>query len=132
MAKVQSAAGPSLRYVVQLLLYARGYRNLGFPVERVALVALPRTAPTLDQAYVWERPCTPDDDLIVSAVMSLTEYRAHLAREVLGVSLDIEDVPRTPSDDCAFCTQFRPEAAREILETGRQNGPGCPRHSLPY
>ena len=54
MDKVKSPAGPPRKYQVQLLLYARGFRNYGAQVKRIALVALPRTAATLDAMYVWE------------------------------------------------------------------------------
>jgi hypothetical protein len=48
MAKVRSSEGPPRHYVVQMLLYAEGYRRLGLPVRRVALLAYPRTAASLD------------------------------------------------------------------------------------
>ena len=82
MSKVRSAAGPPRRYIVQLLLYGAGYRNLGLPVRRVALAAYPRTAATLDGLYVWERPASPDDDQLLGEVIEQTEIRTRLAAEI--------------------------------------------------
>jgi hypothetical protein len=129
IAKISSANGPPRRYVVQLLLYAKGYQNLGLPVNRVVLAALPRTAPSLSQMYVWEHWLTPADDILISQVLSQTQIRYQVAREVMAGGIPIESVPITPTaDNCQFCPFYRPQVAREIRE-GRQQGPGCPGHS---
>jgi hypothetical protein len=105
--------GPGRRYFVQLLLYALGFRNAGLPVERVALVCLPRTEPTLDGIYVWEHWLTPADDVLLAEVFAQTEYRWRLAQGVLSRQLRIEDVERMPSsDNCRFCFHYRPDSAR--------------------
>jgi hypothetical protein len=122
MAKIQSAEGPPLHYVVQLLLYARGYRNLGLPVRRVILAAWPRTSPTLDSMYCWERVYTPADDELITEVLARTELRRQVASAVMAGRIPIEAVPRKPGDDCFFCPWFRPQSARD-------GGPGCPGHS---
>jgi hypothetical protein len=120
MAKVRSADGPPRHYVVQLLLYGRGFRLLGLPVRRVALIAWPRTAATLDGLYVWERPYTPADDELLAEVFEQTETRAAVAVEVRAGRLDLMQVPATPSnDDCFFCPYYRPQSARD-------GGSGCP------
>lgn len=125
MAKVQSAAGPPWHYIVQLILYAQGYRNLGFRVDRVVLAAWPRTAPTLDSMYCWERPYEPArDDEVIRQVLARTALRRQVADQVLAGRMPIEAVPRKPSDDCFFCPWYRPQSALD-------NGPGCPGHSLP-
>jgi DNA primase len=104
MAKVRRPEGPPARYVVQLLLYALGYRNLGLPVERVMLAALPRTEPSLDAMYVWEHKCEAVDDVIIEAVLGKTALRRQIAGEVLARRIPITAVPITPSDDgCYFC-----------------------------
>lgn len=126
MKKIRSPAGPPRNYVVQLLLYAMGYRNMGLPVDRVVLAALPRTAPSLSQMYIWDHPHTQDDDLLISQVLAETEFRTAIARRVMAGEVDIRDVPITPGDDiCYFCPFYRPESARD-------GGPGCAGHSLPY
>lgn len=120
MVKVRSAAGPSRRYVVQLLLYGLGYRNLGLPVQRVALAAYPRTGSTLDGLYVWERTAGPQDDLLIQEVLRQTEIRKQLAEQVRSGRMDISQIPITPdSDECFFCNFYRPQAAHD-------GGPGCP------
>jgi hypothetical protein len=125
MAKVRRPEGPPARYVVQLLLYALGYRNLGLPVERVMLAALPRTEPSLDAMYVWEHKCEAVDDVIIEAVLGKTAIRRQIAGEVLARRIPITAVPITPSDDgCYFCPFYRPQSARD-------GGPGCPGHSSP-
>ena len=122
-----SAEGPPRRYVVQLLLYAMGVRLAGYPVDRVVLAALPRTSPTLAGMYVWERVHTPEDDVLVSQVLAETELRWRMAQGVLSRQIDISEIPVTPVD-CQWCSQYRPEVAREIRE-GREPGPGCPGNS---
>jgi hypothetical protein len=120
MAKVRSATGPSIKYQIQLLLYGKGYRNLGLPVTRVALAAYPRTAATLDGLYVWERATGPQDDALIEEVFALTDRRKNLAEELIKGSLTFADIPITADDDeCFFCPFYRPQSKRD-------NGPGCP------
>jgi hypothetical protein len=120
MAKVRSADGPPRKYVVQLLLYGLGYRNLGLPVRRVALAAYPRTSHTLDGLYVWEREAGPDDDALIQEVFNQTAVRKQLADEVKAGRMQFRDIPMNPdSDECFFCDFYRPQAAKD-------GGPGCP------
>lgn len=121
-AKVRSPSGPPRNYVVQLLLYARGYRRLGLPVDRVALVSFPRTGSSLDALYVWERAYSPDDDhLIDDVVVPELEYRKRWAVAVATGRASINDVPAVP-DSCQWCFLYRPQAARD-------GGAGCPGHA---
>jgi hypothetical protein len=124
MAKVMSPQGPPWYYVVQMLLYKRGYELLGLPVRRVVLAAWPRTSPTLDDLYCWERPASPADDEILQQVFAVTAARQQVAGMVLSGQIPIEQVRRTPSDDCFFCPVYRPQSALD-------GGPGCPGHSAP-
>jgi hypothetical protein len=120
MAKVQSAAGPSLKYVVQLVLYGKGYRVLGLPVTRVVLAAYPRTAATLDGLYVWERATGPEDDLLIEEIFRLTARRKQAAERVVNGLTSITDIPTAPDDDeCFFCPFYRPQSKHD-------GGPGCP------
>lgn len=120
MAKVRAAGGPPIKYQVQLLLYGKGYRNLGLPVRRVALAAYPRTAGTLDGLYVWERETQPGDDELIAELFKLTAERARLAELVRTGQKRLDQVPATPShDECYFCPLYRPQSARD-------GGPGCP------
>jgi hypothetical protein len=123
MAKVRSQEGPPRHYVVQLLLYAQGYRNLGLPVRRVALLAYPRTAASLDGLYVWERPHTPEDDELIAEVKERLEYRKRWAAAVLTGAATLKDVPMDTRDECQFCPIYRPQSAHD-------GGTGCPGHAL--
>ena len=120
MSKVMSPDGPPRKYVVQLLLYGRGYKNLGLPVQRVVLAAYPRTSHTLDGLYVWERPSSPEDDVLIEEVFRQTEIRRALAAQVRSGQLHLNQIPKKPDDyECAFCPFWRPQARYD-------NGPGCP------
>jgi len=119
-AKVRAPSGPAVHYLVQILLYGRGYRRLGLPVDRVALAVWPRTGSSLDGLYVWERPYTAEDDRIVDEVLVRTRLRAAVAEQVRGGVLSITQVPARPDPDtCYFCPLYRPQSARD-------GGPGCP------
>jgi hypothetical protein len=119
MAKILSPKGPPIRYQIQLLLYGKGYRLLGLPVQRVAIAAYPRTSHTLDGLYVWERAARDDDDQLLDEVFRLTALRKSMAIEVMN-GRPLITVPATPSDDeCYFCPFYRPQSAHD-------NGPGCP------
>lgn len=119
LAKIRRAEGPPRKYVVQLLLYGKGYRALGLPVRRVALAAYPRTAASLAGIYVWERPYTPADDALIGEVFMQTSLRKRIATEVRAGRMALMQVPAAPdSDECFFCPFYRPEAT--------DGGPGCP------
>jgi len=120
LSHIRSLNGPPRRYIVQLLLYGLGYRRLGLPVKRVVLIALPRTAGTLDGMYVWERQHSPADDDLLQEVFADTERRKILATAVLAGQLTLNDIPIVPDDrECYFCPLYRPQAATD-------SGPGCP------
>lgn len=104
--------GPKRVYYVQLLLYRRGYQNLGLPVNRIVLLAWPRTKSSLDELYVWEHTPTPEDEVLVDQVIEQTKHRQKIAELVIAGHINIMDVPPTPSDDsCMFCPLYRPQAA---------------------
>lgn len=110
--------GPPQKYRVQLKIYGAGFAALGLPVERVVLVAFPRTEATLDKLYVWEQEWRADDPELLW-VYERTPVRAQLAQAVTSGALDLMQVPATPSDDdCHFCPFYRPEAMA--------GGYGCP------
>ncbi len=120
MAKVRSAAGPPRHYVVQMLLYALGYRRLGLPVKRVALIAYPRTSSSLAGLYVWDRPASDADAILVEGVLADLDRRKQLAHEIMTGRMTVDDLDRKPDDYlCYFCPFYRSESAKD-------GGPGCP------
>jgi hypothetical protein len=113
--------GPPRHYYVQLLLYRRGYLNLGLPVERVVIVSWPRTRSTLDDMYVWSHVPTAADDQLVDDVLTQTAFRQQLADAVRAGTFNLMDVPAVPEDnECYFCLLYRPQAAYD----GKYGCPG--------
>lgn len=118
---------PPRKYVVQLLLYGLGYRDLGLPVRRVVLAAYPRTAASLDGLYVWEHGFAdeagnvlPDVAELLQTVFAETAVRRELADQVVAGVRRLDEVATAPDDDeCYFCPFYRPQSARD-------GGPGCP------
>jgi len=120
-AKIQRADGPPRKYVVQILLYAQGFRNMGFPVERVILAAWPRTKSKIAGLYIWERPHTPDDIALLEEVNTQTDTRYAWATALADGRCRLEDVPMVPDDDeCYFCPFYRPQSAYD------EKIQGCP------
>jgi hypothetical protein len=100
--------GPTVRYFIQLLAYARGFRLMGLPVRRIVLVAWPRTRSRLDKMYVWDHELTPDDDPVLDEVFERMKIRKILADLVIAGRLTFKDIPPTPDDrECYFCPFFR-------------------------
>lgn len=111
MAKIKSPDGPPRHYVVQLLMYGLGYRLLGLPVDRVVIAACPATAASLDGMYIWERPYTPADDVLLEEVFQETKVRREWANKIIAGTATLNDVPSHPSDqNCFFCFAYRPDS----------------------
>lgn len=122
MTKLRQHGAPR-HYFVQTLLYARGFQALGLPVQRVALIAWPRTRSTLDDMYVWEHVITEEDQRFLDGVIAPElAYRKQWAAALLTGAAQLTDVPFDPSDDCHFCPMYRPASARD-------GAPGCPGHA---
>lgn len=123
MRKFMSPAGPSRLYRVQGIIYGQGYIDLGLPVHRVIFAAWPRTAPTLDELYCWEWPWNQAEaDDILREVAAMTTARRHAAQMVMARQITIDQVRRTPGDECFICPFYRPQSALD-------HGPGCPGQS---
>lgn len=109
------ANGPSGEHKSQLHLYGMGQVRAGRKVERVAIVALPRSG-WLGGMEVWSEPYDPE-----IAEQALDRMRAVGARGIeLGVERDPEaflKVPASPSYLCSWCPWYSPE---------RISGIGCP------
>lgn len=117
MDKLKSPKGPPRKYKVQLGMYGLGYIREGFPVNRVALIALPRTKSTLAATYVWESPFLDLLPLVEEAFADTTR-RKQMARSVQGGAGGWHDVPAAPDDsECYFCPFYRSQSQGDI---------GCP------
>ncbi|AXH46898.1 exonuclease [Mycobacterium phage Aminay] len=97
--------GPTPEYRAQAHMYGRGYRNEGFPVERVAIWFLPRGG-MLASSFVWSEAY---DDAIVDGVLGKLDNIAVLLND-----LDIERHPErlalVPANttSCTFCPFWSP------------------------
>lgn len=121
LAKVQRAEGPPRKYQRQLFLYGLGFLRAGYRVDRVALLAYPRTRSTLDGLYVWEAPFDGNAVAALADTFIETARRKQQAQAVRSGQLHIADVPREPShDECYFCPFYRPGSAHD------GSGVGCP------
>lgn len=119
LAKIRSGKPPR-KYRRQLLLYGLGFLRLGLPVQRVGIIAYPRTGSSLDGLYVWEAPFDAAAFAELADTFAETDRRKAQAAAVLAGQLRLQDVPRTPtSDECYFCDFYRPQAAHD-------GGSGCP------
>lgn len=114
--------GPSRVHQVQVHLYGYGYKRMGYNVERVALVYVPRSGWIKDMV-VWSEAY--DEQVAVSAIQRMFEIAK------LGVSLDLrhhphrwEQVPAVPSDVCGRCPWYNP---MRTWEQGASDE-GCPGH----
>lgn len=114
LAKIQHPNGPPRKYVAQLALYGLGYLRAGLPVQRIAIIAYPRTRSTLYGLYVWEHAFDGDMVKLLGEVFEDTDRRKLLAAKVSVGRMRLDEVPRTPShDECFFCPAYRPQAGHD-------------------
>lgn len=107
--------GPSEQYRVQVHLYGYGYRQMGLPVNEVAIAFYPR-AGVLSGLHVWSEPY--DQDIALNAITRVDQILD------VAIALDVEarpenysHIPRTPSRNCLYCSWMRP---------GDDTGRTCP------
>lgn len=123
MNKLRSPEGPPIKYQFQLKLYARGYRNLGYRVDRIAIIGWPRTGASVDGMYVWEHVLTDEDDEQIEQLFARMAWRQDIAERIRRGEMYLSQVPAVPDDDdCYFCPFYRPQSAKD-------GGPGCPGHA---
>ena len=115
--------GPPRHYFVQFLLYWLGFRALGLPVERIALLAWPRTSSSLADLYVWEHPVGDREIAYLrdNVAPELARRKQWAAALITGTA-QLMDVPADTEDECQWCPFYRPQSARD-------GGPGCPGHA---
>lgn len=96
--------GPGQQYRVQAHDYGRGWVALGMPVERVALMFLPRGEP-LSKAHLWSEPFD-------ATVPEPFYQRANNIAALIG-ALGPAAIPMLPTADayCSYCNYFDPAAS---------------------
>jgi len=111
-------SGPDPTYRVQAHTYGVGIKNLGLPVEHVAIAFYPR-ASDLSKLHVWTEPHKPD--LVTEAL------QRHDTTIELVCELDVEHhperytlIPKHASRLCAYCPYFK---------AGPDTGITCPGNS---
>lgn len=114
--------GPSIGYMIQTHLYGFMFEEAGYPVERVALVFLPR-AGWLSDMYVWSAPY--DRAVALNALNRL--YR--IAQQVVDLDLltqshKWDQIPFHSGKGCGYCPWYVPKRDRPADETG------CPGKAL--
>ncbi len=114
--------GPPQKYIVQIHLYGYGYKQMGRPVDRVALAFVPR-AGWIKDMYVWSQPY--NEQIATDAINRM--FR--IARDAVGLDVIREphrwqQLEAEPSDDCGTCPWYNP------LRTAEQGASeqGCPGH----
>ena len=107
--------GPAYRNQVQL--YGRGYKRLGYPVERVAIAMLPRTG-TLSKMNLDIQPYS---DKIVDKVLAQREAVLMMLDD-FGVDADparYQWFPITP-DTCYFCPWWSANPKNPLQCSGKE------------
>jgi len=99
------------RYLVQINLYARGWKLLGHPVDQVMIVYLPRDGQLAD-AYVWH------DEYREDVALNALERLHGISTIVTTFGVDALDLIPTTESYCLHCSYLR---------TGSSHlGEGCP------
>ena len=119
MKKVK-AHGPPDGYVIQAQTYGLGFANMGWPVDRVVLVFLPRCG-WLRDMYVWSAPY--DEGLAQAAVARPYE----IAQEILDLDTFTyphrwNQIAAAPGDHCGHCPWFNAIGTKEQGASDK----GCP------
>lgn len=112
--------GPSVGYMIQTHLYGYLFEEAGHPVERVALVFLPR-AGWLSDMYVWSAPY--DRSVAMNALNRLYGIAQQIVDlDVLTQSHRWEQIDHQPGKGCGYCPWYE---ARRDPERGADET-GCP------
>jgi hypothetical protein len=100
--KEWKSKGPSEQHIDQVNLYAKGLIAQGHPVQRVALIAVPRSG-WLSEVRVWSGPYQPE------RAQACLDRMYGLADKLIkmGDDLDFEAIPAVPSQGCSYCPWYR-------------------------
>lgn len=98
--------GPPENYQIQAHVYGYGFERLGFPVQKVCLVFLPR-AGWMKDMYVW---CDDyQQDVAIGSVNRVYQIAQQLVDlDVLTHGHRWEQVDAVPSNDCGWCPMYDP------------------------
>jgi len=112
--------GPPNHYQVQVDIYGYGYEKMGVPVERVALVFVPR-AGWIKDMYVWSKPYEREN--AVRAIQRMFGIaRSAVELQVLQNPHRWQQISATSSDECGRCPWFN---SMRTAEQGASDL-GCP------
>lgn len=104
--------GPSAGYMIQTHLYGYLFEQAKIPVERVALVFLPR-AGRLQDMYVWSAPY--DRSVAINALNRMYGIARQVVElDVLTKSHRWEELDHEAGKDCGFCPWFQPHRDIEL------------------
>ena len=112
--KAWKSDGPPDHYKAQVNLYGKGLVNAGYPVNKVVLVAVPRSG-WLKDMQVWVDDYRPELAKIVLDRMYGIANRMINA----GDDLSFEEINSAPSGECSFCPWYRGGS-------GKAGMSGCP------
>lgn len=101
---------------IQIHLYAKGMIELGYEVERVGLVALPRSG-WLRDAIVLTEPYDPN---ILPWVLQRLQRLAqlHAEHDIDNIPANWEQIPANPSRLCGWCPWYRRDAITGATDKG--------------
>jgi hypothetical protein len=100
--KAWKSAGPPEHYKDQVNLYGRGALNAGLIVNKVILVAVPRSG-WLKDMQIWV------DDYRPERAQACLDRMYSIANMMIkaGDDLSFEEINSAPSGECAFCPWYR-------------------------
>ena len=112
--KTWKASGPPEHYIDQVNLYARGAINAGATVNKVVLVAVPRSG-WLRDMQIWV------DDHRPERAQAALDRMYGIANVLLkqGEDLAFEEISSAPSGECSLCPWYR-------VGSGKADMSGCP------
>jgi hypothetical protein len=96
--------GPGPQYEAQAMLYARGWRAAGIPIQTVCIVFLPRDG-QLSERYEWTAPY---DAAVADAALARASAIAAALR-LVGRDVTLPALARV-DDYCRYCEWFTPNA----------------------
>lgn len=91
---------PSQRYIVQAMLYAKGWNDAGYPTSHVCIYFQPRNAPSLREGYIWTAPYDP---AVAQNALDHAQQVLNNLHALEAVSIDVRDQWITSLPRAAHC-----------------------------